>query len=177
MKTNDLERLTKLAYEQACRIMLGTKQELLTTFVLLKNDNFSGGDCIDVIATPWKNDTEKQEAITAIGVSILRSKEPVYAYSMLTECWFSSYKGGKKQRAARPEFDPQRREGVVCLASDGKKHQFSSWIIERDTQGRCASLTEKTEPGQWSSWMSDALDKAMRLAKFKHEVFYNRGNN
>jgi hypothetical protein len=169
---NNLEELTEGAYAFASKRLLGTKDPMMTTFVLLKEDQ-----TVDIIGAPWKDDAEKREAIMAIGTAIIGSKEPVLAYSMLSECWTSRYKPDEKQRATRPEFDPQRREAVVCLASTGKEHKFSAWIIERDAQGRCAKLTENTEPGQWSSWMTDALDKAIELAKFKNEVLLNRDRN
>jgi hypothetical protein len=167
-----LGTLTTLAFNYASQIILGTKKQVLTSFVLLKEDQSS-----DLIATPWKNDEEKREAILAIGLHIIRSKEPVSAYSMVTECWSSHYKGDEKKRASRPEFDPERRENILCVVSTGTEQKFSAWLIERDASGNCAKLIENKEPGRFESWMTEALDKAMYLANFKNEALRNKENN
>jgi hypothetical protein len=169
--TERLEHLIEIAYSQAKISLLGTRQQLLTCFVLLREDG------AEIIGTPWNDDAEKRAAILAIGMSIIRSKEPVLAYSMLTECWTSHYKGDEKRRADRPEHDPERREAVLCLASTGTEHKFSSWVIERDAEGRCANLVEHKEPGQFTSRMTNALDKAMELANFKRTAVRNQHNN
>jgi hypothetical protein len=167
-----LEKLTTLAYDYASKSILGNKQQVLTSFVLLKEDQSS-----DIIATPWKDDAEKREAVMAIASHIIRSKEPVCAYSMVTECWGSHYQGDEKKRAERPEFDPERHEFVLSVVSTGTEQKFSAWMIERDASGNCAKLIENKESGKFESWMIEALDKAMHLAKFKNEALRNQGNN
>jgi hypothetical protein len=172
-----LEKLTQMASDYATKVMLGTKEQLLPSFVLLKEDPFSKELSTDVIAAPWKNDQEKREAVLAVCLSIIKSKEAVYAYSMVTECWVSNYKVGEKARADRPEHDPQRGEAIMAFSSTGKKQKFAAWLVERDAEGNCSKLVPKDERGTYESWMTTALDKAMYLANFKNEAFRNKGNN
>jgi hypothetical protein len=176
-ETQILETLTERAYDYAAKTILGKKAQVLTAFVLLKEDPFSKENMTEIIGTPWKNDEEKKEAILAIGMTIIRSKEPVQAYSMVTECWTSSYKADEKKRASRPEFDPQRRECVMCVVSTGTRRKFSSWTIQRDAKGNCAELIPNKEPGTFESWMTSALDKAMELADFTNTLKRNQHNN
>lgn len=157
-----LNRLTELAYSHASSCLIPTDQELMATFILLKDDNK-----FDVVCCPWANDQEKKRMIMALGLRIIRDDEPVRAYSFLSECWTSHYAPGETQRADRPQNDPKRREMVICAASDGANHTFRGWEIGRDPQGRCVSLVSQPDGGIYESWMLDCIDKAISVAEMK----------
>lgn len=154
-----LDRLTEIAYEMASKKLITTKDELLSMFLLYK-----GTGQVDVIGCPWHNDQDKQDAVREVGLHMIRSNDPIQAYSLLSECWTSNYTLGEALRADRPEHDPKRQECVICLASDGQEHRFHTWKIGRDRHGFCVSLSGGANQGQQQkSWMIEALDKAMEM--------------
>lgn len=156
-----LDRLTELAYNHASSMLIPTDHELLATFILLKEDN-----SFDVVCCPWENDKDKKAMIMQLGLKIIRDDKPVKAYSFLSECWTSHYQPGEVSRG-RPMEDPKRKEMVICCASDGAKHDFRSWQIGRDPQGRCVSLASQNNEGIYESWMMDCVDKAIQVAEMK----------
>jgi hypothetical protein len=160
-----LTDLVDLAYKHASQQIIPTTKELLACFLLLKKDNQ-----FDVIGCPWKDDQDKRKTILAIGMKVIKDPEPVIAYSMLSECWTSHYNKDEPKRADRPEHDPKRREAIVCLASNGKERIGRGWVINRDSQGRCVSLTSQPEGLGFESWMLDAIDKAMEVRAIKDKM-------
>jgi hypothetical protein len=160
-----LQQLTELGYDLASKFLITTKEQLLSCFTLAKEDG-----SIDIIHTPWEDDDQKKEMVLTIGRNIISMKEPVSGYCLLSEVWLSHYKLNEAMRADRPENDPKRREGVICLASDGQEHLFRSWEIGRDNAGRCVSLTYTEKDGAYESWMIEALDRALALQRLKHKL-------
>ena len=168
-----LEQLCEVGYDLASKVLITTKDELLSSFTVAKEDG-----SIDVIHCPWEDDKQKKEMVLTIGHNIITMKEPVSGYCLLSEVWLSHYRLGEAKRADRPEHDPKRREGVVCLASDGEKHLFRAWEIGRDTAGRCVSLTYTESPGAFESWMVEALDQALQMQRVKTKLaqeYKNKG--
>lgn len=155
----ELERLTKLAREQAERILLGRKDELLTTFVLVKRDG-----AVDIVGCPWTNDKEKREMV--LGVCMTAIKENVVAFSFLSEAWFATVHTESGELpppfSPRPADRPDRKEAVIAVVGDGKALELNSWEIIRDADGRCAKLGENqySKTG-FSSWIGDALNRAI----------------
>jgi len=159
-----LEQLCEIGYDLASKVLITTKEQLFSSFTLAKEDG-----SVDVIHCPWADDAEKRETILTIGRTVVTMKEEVTAYCMLSEVWLSHYQPGEAKRG-RPEHDPKRREGVVCLASDGKEHVFRAWEIGRDQSGCCVSLTYTESPGRYESWMVEALDRALEMQRLKRKI-------
>jgi hypothetical protein len=158
--SKDLEGMADTAYKFACDIMVGTDKELMPMFVIVR-----GGENqqVDVIGCPFKDDTEKRTMVINVALEIV--EKGADAWSFLTESWFASRKPGEPL-GPRPAKDPNRKEGVICLASDGKDTQLYTWETKRDSAGKCAELVKYSAgegPQKFESWISVALNKAKKL--------------
>jgi hypothetical protein len=161
MTVTEFKRLTKLAREQAERVMIGTKEELLSTFLLVKRD----GGC-DIIGCPWQNDEQKREMV--LGVCLEALKVDAVAFSFSTECWFATVKNEGDQLppplGPRPSDRPDRKESVLALVGDESETKLSTWDIIRDEAGRCIELRKAVyEVEGFSSWITRALQRAVLL--------------
>lgn len=150
-----LEEMVSLAYKFACDIMVGTTKELMPMFVIER------GGKIDVIGCPFKDDVEKRTMIINIALEI--ADKGADAWSFLTESWFTHRKPGEERKGPRPSEDPNRQEGVICVASDGEKTLLQSWGTKRDLAGNCTELVKYDEGDKFESWISVALNKAKKL--------------
>jgi hypothetical protein len=156
-----LEDMADLAYKFACDIMVGTDKELMAMFVIMR-----GGETdqhVDVIGCPFKNDEEKRVMVVNVALEIV--EKGADAWSFLSESWFARRKQGEPL-GPRPAADPNRQEGVICLASDGKDTQLHTWETKRDSAGKCAELVRYSDgegPQKFESWISVALNKAKKL--------------
>lgn len=149
-----------MAYKFACEIMVGTDKELMAMFVVVR-----GGENkkIDVIGCPFKDDNEKRTMVINVAMEIV--EHGADAWSFLSESWFAHREQGKPLEP-RPSEDPNRKEGVLCLASDGKETLLHTWETKRDSAGKCAELVRYSEgegPQKFESWISVALNKAKKL--------------
>lgn len=158
-----LKELTNMGAEHAKAMVLGSSDQFMTQFTLVKPNGH-----IDIIATPWADAKEKREAVLAVCVQALT--EAAVAYSFCTEAWFatSRFEGPSKQQppplGPRPELRPDRKEGIVLIVSDGKERLFNTWEIIRGQDGKCIELKAPEEQFKgFESWITDALDKALML--------------
>jgi hypothetical protein len=143
---SDLKGLVRLAGEHAEKILIKEGQkELLSTYLLLRpgpDDDIE----IEVIGCVWRSGFEKQLAILAVKK---RAREfGATALSFVAEVWMAS------RPIARPQFDlpasedPQRREVVVAVATNGKDREACCWQIVRNRPGgRIISLVESPIAG------------------------------
>lgn len=152
----------QIGEEHAREMMVGSKDQYLTQFTLMKpNDHY------DICATPWGEPKEKRDMV--FGVAMQAIKSGAIAFSFCTEAWFasSSFKGPQKQQpppvGPAPSERPDRREGIVLIASDGKERLFNCWEIIRDKEGTCIELRLQEEAKGFESWIIDALDRAILL--------------
>lgn len=155
-----LKELMKIAADHAKQMLVGTKDEYMTQFTLVKpNDHF------DICATPWRNDKEKRELVLAVCMQALR--EDAVAYSWCTEAWFatSSFEGEKAPPpiGLAPRDRPDRKEGIVTIASNGKERLFCCYEIIRSKEGNCSELREMEKAAGFQSWITDALDRVILL--------------
>lgn len=160
MSKPKLEEMVATAHKFACDIMVGTKKDLVPMFVIER------GEKVDVIATPFQDDAEKRTMIINIALEI--ADQGCDCWSFLTESWFA-HRTQNEPLGVRPSEDPKRREGVICIASDGKETMLQSWETKRDAEGNCTELTKYDEGQSFQSWISVALNKAKRL----HDDFPN----
>jgi hypothetical protein len=153
-----LEDMADLAYKFACDIMVGTDKELMPMFLIVR-----GGENpqTEVIACPFKDDLEKRTMVVNIALEIV--EKGADAWSFVSETWFAYRKQGEPL-GPRAKDDPNRREGVICLASDGKNTQMHTWETKRHPDGKCAELVKYDEGSRTIyDWISEALNKAKRL--------------
>lgn len=149
--------MVDLAEQQARRILLGTKEELIPQWLLASLDG------VEIVATPWGGGNEKYLAIEVMR-NMMRAKQ-VHAYSLLVEAWFVNEKvpegqtpEGVKYRGPPPSERPDRKESVCAMAANRYgKHLHRHWEIIRDKKGRCAELRLMTEYEDRISGIFDSL--------------------
>jgi hypothetical protein len=156
----NLQDMADVAYKFACDIMVGTDKELMPMFVIVR-----GGENpqTEIIGCPFQDDAEKRTMVVNVALEIV--EKGADAWSFLTESWFAHRKQGEPM-GPRPAEDPNRKEGVICLASDGKDTQLHTWETKRHPDGRCAELVKYSAgegPQKFESWISVALNKAKKL--------------
>jgi hypothetical protein len=135
-----LDEMVKLAEEQARRVLIGTREQLLPSWLLA-----SLGDVL-IVATPWGNDDDKHLVIRAMR-EVMQEKQ-VHAYSILTEAWMVHERIPDGQtadsfeyRGLPPRERPDRLEAVMITAEDRYGgHRNRSFEILRDKKGRCVEL-------------------------------------
>lgn len=148
-----LIELMQLGADHAKTMMVGSKSQFLTQFTLVKpNGHF------DVIATPWDDAKEKKRMVLMVCLQAL--KEAAVSYSFCTEAWFANT---TKADLTPPSERPDRKEGIVIIASDAKEHIFEAYDIVRDQEGTCIELKLLAKPDGFESWITDAIDRALLL--------------
>lgn len=159
-----VDTLIDLAAKQAHTILVGSKQQLMATFVLATPK----GICI--LGTPWQNDSEKEQMVAAVAHQVKERK--AYAYSFLTEAWSAiappDWHGkGNLAEVDRPRNRADRREVVVAMAVDRYgARRLVRWWLDRDPFGVCSGLRqqeedrpEEGEPSGWDSWIGNLFSK------------------
>jgi hypothetical protein len=145
-----LEKLLDLAGQQAEMVCLKLQHTLNPTWVMGSSDGKMA-----ILITPWGDDVEKR--LTERLVRKLMREREVVAYSVVSEVWIGKGKPGKPYVPAR--LQPDRREGVVAVASNGKEALYRSWIIKRDSDKKVVAL--ELQPawpeGKTESWMEEML--------------------
>jgi hypothetical protein len=150
MNIETLNLLVQLASQQAKTIIVDGQTELIPTWVLV---NQEGDICI--IGTPWENDAQKMQA-----EHLMRKKIQEYqavAYSLVVEAWLASYPPQTKldQHFIRPHDQPDRREVVITLATDGRQTVWKTWAVRRDYLDRVVALEEEPSPAsEPQGWMT-----------------------
>jgi hypothetical protein len=160
-----LEDMAEMGGKFARDLLVGTKNDLMPMFVIKRSEG------IDVIGVPFKDDEEKRVMIINVALEIV--EKGADAWSFLTESWFAHRRPGEPL-GPRPAQDPNRMEGVICLASDGDSTELYSWETKRDAEGNCTDLVkygDEEGPKHFSSWISSALNRAKKL----HDEFPSGG--
>jgi hypothetical protein len=155
----NLEDMADLAYKFACTIMVGTDKELMPMFLIVRD----GKNQTEVIGCPFKDDEEKRTMVVNVALEIAQNGAD--AWSFLSEGWVAHRKPDEPL-GPRPSEDPNRQEGVMCIASDGKDTQLHTWETKRDPAGKCIELVKCSGdegPQKFTSWIAVALNKAKKL--------------
>jgi hypothetical protein len=153
----DLEEMIRLAEEQARRVLVGTKEQLIPQWLLASLDRTM------IVATPWGGDDEKHLVIGVMRA--MMREEQVHAYSLLVEAWFAHEKVPEgtspdsfKYRGLPPSQRPDRKESVVAMATNRYgKHLHRHWEIVRGKKGKCVDLKRMDGPEDQISGIFDNL--------------------
>lgn len=132
----NLDDMVRLATEQAQRILIGSKDELVPMWLILTGDGN-----IEIIGTVWHGDQEKYLAVEHMR-GVMREKQCI-AYSLLVEAWFTtvSKEQGESGDYVRPSESPDRKECVCAMAANHwGQHKYKQLEIIRDRKGRCKEL-------------------------------------
>jgi hypothetical protein len=150
------DSLLDLAEQQARMVLLELKQELMASWVMLGADHK-----FEIIATPWKNDLEKE-----LSHKMLRAfvrKKQIVAYSFLSEAWVAIAPAGwspgqPMAEAERPMQRADRKEVVLAFASDGATKEWRVWEIIRDWQEQIITLASRPLPeASPAGWVTELL--------------------
>lgn len=138
-----IEYLTAKAETHARNILIQRGQKEMVAFwhLVSAHDNF-------IIATPWKNDKEKD-----LEVRFIRSKlksDNAKAYCFTCEAWMARYDKGEvpaneQWPAIRPSQSPRRIEVVAIFAATRSKQLMRVLEMIRDPQGKLFDL--RLSPG------------------------------
>jgi hypothetical protein len=133
-----LDDMVRLAREHATRVMVGTKEELVPSWLVI-----TGKGAIEIFATPWGNNREKHIVIETMR-DIMREKSAT-SYSMVTEAWMLHVQGvgvtEENYKGPMPSESPDRQECVVIMAAnkDGE-HRYETLETVRGDKGKCVEL-------------------------------------
>lgn len=151
-----LQELVELAGQQARRVILEAKQPLMPSWVLVGPKGQ-----MTILGTPWKDDLEKE--MTRYAMRRVIKEKGIVSYSVVTEAWTAVKPNGwtpeKDPDYLRPKDDPERKECVIALATDGKAREFRRWLIKRNhlEQVTDLELVPGLDDGPVLGWMLDLL--------------------
>lgn len=138
-----LDDMMQLAEDQARRILLRTRAELIPQWVYVKGDGN-----VNIVATPWHNNHEKHLAVELMRKAM--KLDQATAYSLLVEAWFKQIEGPEAQKpytGPPPSELPDRKEAVVISAADREGNSLHRHFeIIRDHQARCIELKRMDWP-------------------------------
>ncbi len=150
-----LEEMMRLGEGQARRVLIGTKEDLLPSWMLA-----DGEGKVTIVATPWRNNDEKH-MVAEVMREAMRGLR-IDAYTVLIEVWLLRVQGPppKEYKGPAPMDSPDREEAVVLIGvnRDGRRlHQ--SWITKRDADGVCVALEPMGETNEQLT--SDIFDNLL----------------
>ena len=133
-----LEDLVRLGEEQARRVLIGTKEELVPSWLLLDENGPT------ILATPWADNREKQ-LVTHAMRKTMRERQ-VIAYSLLVEAWFVVVPEEQYEGPPPSERDDRKEAVVVMAANRDGQHLYRQLAIVRDKEGACVELRRLDGP-------------------------------
>ncbi len=132
-----LDEMMRLAEDQARRVLIGTKEELMPSWLMV-----DGVGKVQIFATPWRNTEEKHLTVEAMRLIMRQSQ--AQAYSLLTEAWMATVTGEEAKRPYEgppPSERPDRTEAVVVMAANrAGEHRYHTLRIVRGKKGVCDAL-------------------------------------
>lgn len=135
-----LKALVDLASEHAETVLVKAHESLMPTWLLT-----DGKGCLYLVGTPWRDEKEKYNAHLAMR-DFVRERE-IVAYGFVVEAWLATRPPGWRPEpgkpAPRPAEDPNRREVVMAVATNGKTQRFRTWATRRDAAGKVSALVEE----------------------------------
>lgn len=149
--------MAEMAFKFASDILINRHDSLMPMFVVHRE---TPEPKTDIIGCPFQNDEEKKVMVFNVALEI--AEKGADAWSFVTESWFAHREKGEPL-GPRPSDDPHRREGLMCLVSDGKTTEMHAWEIIRDADGNCTELVPQEKHGGFSSWITDTLNQAKKL--------------
>jgi hypothetical protein len=148
--------LADLAGEHARQVILGLRQPLAPSWILVGSDRKT-----HVIATPWRDDAEKKLMAQKMRNKIRQNA--IVAYSFVCEAWAATKpRGWTPEKGGGAKDDPKRRECVIAMATDGKDYEWRCWLIKRDHLETITGLEPDHDfpGGAPEGWMTQLLSPA-----------------
>ena len=146
----DLEELLRLA-EKRARSLFKKGKQVPPTWILFD------GKTVHLLATPWDSEAERQLAKLVLAEAVKEYK--IIAYGFVSEVWISVYPMADIDKPhPQPRKDPNRKEMIFSLATDGKTIRQRGWQIVRDWNEKVIKLEAKGEQeGGFSGWIVSLL--------------------
>jgi len=137
-------------------------KSIMPTFHLISPDRKHD----TLVATPWDGDMEKRLAVTKVRQMAREMKATAVCFS--SEVWMLVLPPGVDYAPDRPSQSPNRIEGVIIVATDGKETKARSLLTIRDKPGGKVLRLDRDpkvpddDGSQYDSWM---LEDIIMLAK------------
>jgi hypothetical protein len=153
--TND--ELLSIAETHARAVLLGGKAEMMPIAHMIK----ANGEEL-ILATPWRNDFEKQ--LTQRMLSQLMKKGDVIRYAVVCEAWAAAAMEGEAETVkpgdvVTPAISkrPDAREIVMAIAVDANGSNTRVLVIKRDANGACVDLVVEADATDFIGPLTDLL--------------------
>jgi hypothetical protein len=151
-----LVALAELAGEHANAVLMGLRQSLAPSWILVGADNRT-----HVIATPWQDDADKERIALKMRRKI--KEHHIVAYSFVAEAWTHTAPAGWQDNPnyVRPADDPKRQECVIAMATDGTHYEWRNWAIKRNHLEVITALEARHDlGGRPEGWTANLLAPA-----------------
>jgi hypothetical protein len=148
------------AAERHARTALFKKrqQHLETTWFLLDGKN------IRKLATPWRNDYERELAKVFMRNVVEQYHIPAYAY--VSEVWYAKEtpENFNSDNFVQPRDRPDRKEMIIAMATDGKNVRTKAWEIVRNWNEQITALKSQSTKGfGFGGWMISLLGQPVNF--------------
>jgi hypothetical protein len=152
MSEPSLDDLLNLGERQIMLIMLGLRQDLIPSWIF-----FNQRKEAFVMATPWKDDSEKEAAAQYLRREM--RKRDAIAYSFICEGWQAiAPEDWDPQSGQRAREMPERQEIAIAVAANKQQTKQRRWLIKRDWHDQVVGLESIAEPwGEPSGWALELL--------------------
>jgi hypothetical protein len=150
-----LDEMIEGMHEHARAMLIGDeKAQLLPFFHIQFKDRPD-----TVMATPWRDDYEKNLTIRSIRAALKQFRPSVVNYAMVSECWMLRQDRAPRKGDPMPSESERRIECVVVSAGDHKGAKMKMWEIIRDDKGRPTDLVaDKEDYDQFEGRLADLLN-------------------
>lgn len=158
MNPVDLEALVETGHDYARKTLLNKRgAELTATYLLLRPEG-EGGLGIDVMVCPWQDEAEKIVILELVKARC--HANGVTALCFVCEAWVVSYSADEYRRGGSdpPSQRPDRKEIVLCIATDGTRKKVGRWAIRRDKPGGPVRALLSEEIGEEDSFGGRIID-------------------
>jgi hypothetical protein len=154
MKKDELSALAEVGGDHARNVLIRLRQPIMPQWVMVNDAGH-----VNVVGTPWRDDEEKM--IVGRGLRKFMREHRIKAYSVVVEAWAAmAPKGWKPGDPHQPNWmNPERREVVIAMATDGKAIEWRQWAVQRDYEDKVRALEPMALPeGRTArTWMTKLL--------------------
>jgi hypothetical protein len=153
MTKEELSKLAELGGEHARLVLIRLRQQMMPQWIMV---NQAGQ--LDIVATPWRDDREKM--VFAVRLRKYMRERRTQAYSVVVEAWAAvAPKDWKPGEPHMPNWmNPERKQVVIALATDGKEVEWRQWAVQRDYEENVMALEPIRPEGRIArTWITKLL--------------------
>ena len=131
--TLTLEHLLDAGEEQARKVMIGSTEQLVPLFHLVRKDGQQA-----VLGTPFADAKEKQKTLWMMKYIVQGGD--VLSYMFCSEVWMAQQDHSWRDGDTMPSTRDDRFEAVIIQACDRDTEKMRLLAIKRDEAGKCIAL-------------------------------------